>query len=57
VTTEVKLSGKVATIGPGVLQDVSGRVIETFAQDLARCSVAAMLALVALRAYLLGRRR
>jgi carbon monoxide dehydrogenase subunit G len=25
VTTDVKLSGKVATIGQGVLQDVSGR--------------------------------
>jgi carbon monoxide dehydrogenase subunit G len=35
VTTEVQLSGKVATMGQGVLQDVSGRLVETFAQNLA----------------------
>jgi uncharacterized protein len=35
VTTEVRLSGKVATMGQGVLQDVSGRLVETFAQNLA----------------------
>jgi uncharacterized protein len=35
VTTEVQLSGKVATMGQGVLQDVSGRLIGTFAQNLA----------------------
>jgi hypothetical protein len=35
VTTDVSLSGKVATMGQGVLQDVSGRLIETFAQNLA----------------------
>jgi carbon monoxide dehydrogenase subunit G len=35
VTTDVQLSGKVATMGQGVLQDVSGRLIETFAQNLA----------------------
>ena len=34
VTTEVKLSGKVATMGQGVLQDVSGRLVDTFAQNL-----------------------
>ncbi len=34
VTTDVKLSGKVATMGQGVLQDVSGRLVDTFAQNL-----------------------
>jgi uncharacterized protein len=35
VTTEVALSGKVATMGQGVLRDVSGRLVDTFAQNLA----------------------
>jgi uncharacterized protein len=35
ITTEVDLSGKVATMGQGVLQDVSGRLVETFAKNLA----------------------
>src|SRR5918911_389675 len=35
VTTEVQLSGKVATMGQGVLQDVSGRLVQTFATNLA----------------------
>src|SRR5919112_5808577 len=35
VTTEVELSGKVASMGQGVLQDVSGRLVETFAGNLA----------------------
>jgi uncharacterized protein len=35
VTTDVQLSGKVATMGQGVLQDVSGRLVETFAKNLA----------------------
>ena len=35
VTTDVKLSGKVATMGQGVLQDVSGRLVERFAKNLA----------------------
>ena len=35
VTTEVELSGKVATMGQGVLQDVSGRLVRTFADNLA----------------------
>jgi carbon monoxide dehydrogenase subunit G len=35
VTTEVQLSGKVATMGQGVLQDVSGRLVQTFAENLA----------------------
>src|SRR5918998_1989491 len=35
VTTDVRLSGKVATMGQGVLQDVSGRLVETFAKNLA----------------------
>src|SRR3954470_14822661 len=35
ITTEVDLSGKVATMGQGVLQDVSGRLVQTFARNLA----------------------
>ena len=35
VTTDVQLSGKVATMGQGVLQDVSGRLVQTFAHNLA----------------------
>ena len=35
MTTDVKLSGKVATMGQGVLQDVSRRLVETFAANLA----------------------
>src|SRR4051794_26567985 len=35
VTTDVQLSGKVATMGQGVLQDVSGRLVQTFAENLA----------------------
>ena len=35
VTTAVDLTGKVATMGQGVLQDVSGRLVETFAKNLA----------------------
>jgi carbon monoxide dehydrogenase subunit G len=35
VTTDVDLSGKVAAMGQGVLQDVSGRLVETFAKNLA----------------------
>lgn len=35
ITTDVDLSGKVATMGQGVLQDVSGRLVETFAKNLA----------------------
>ena len=35
VTTDVQLSGKVATMGEGVLKDVSGRLVEAFAQNLA----------------------
>jgi carbon monoxide dehydrogenase subunit G len=35
VTTDVQLSGKVATMGQGVLQDVSGRLVGTFAENLA----------------------
>src|SRR5918998_6543195 len=36
VTTEVELSGKAASMGQGVLQDVSGRLVQTFAQNLAK---------------------
>jgi uncharacterized protein len=35
IETDVELSGKVATMGQGVLQDVSGRLVQTFAQNLA----------------------
>src|SRR5215217_1031894 len=35
VTTDVQLSGKVASMGQGVLQDVSRRLVETFAGNLA----------------------
>jgi carbon monoxide dehydrogenase subunit G len=35
VITDVQLSGKVATMGQGVLQDVSRRLVETFAANLA----------------------
>jgi carbon monoxide dehydrogenase subunit G len=35
VVTDVELSGKVATMGQGVLQDVSGRLVGTFAENLA----------------------
>jgi uncharacterized protein len=35
VTTDVQLSGKVATMSQGVLQDVSGRLVATFAENLA----------------------
>jgi carbon monoxide dehydrogenase subunit G len=35
VTTDVELSGRIATMGQGVLQDVSGRLVETFAKNLA----------------------
>src|ERR671929_1549943 len=35
VVTEVELSGKVPTMGQGVLQDVSGRLVATFADNLA----------------------
>ena len=35
ITTDVDLSGKVATMGQGVLKDVSGRLVETFAKNLA----------------------
>ena len=35
VVTDVKLSGKVATMGAGVLQDVSGRLVGEFAKNLA----------------------
>ncbi len=34
VTTEVQLSGKAATMGQAVLQDVSRRLVETFAGNL-----------------------
>lgn len=35
VKTDVELSGKVATMGQGVLRDVSGRLVESFAKNLA----------------------
>jgi uncharacterized protein len=35
ITTEMELSGKAASMGQGVLQDVAGRLVATFAQNLA----------------------
>ena len=35
VTTDVELSGKAAQMGQGVLQDVAGRLVDTFAKNLA----------------------
>jgi uncharacterized protein len=35
ITTDMELSGKAASMGQGVLQDVAGRLVETFAQNLA----------------------
>src|SRR3712207_5296120 len=35
VTTDVELSGKAAAMGQGVLQDVAGRLVQTFAKNLA----------------------
>jgi hypothetical protein len=35
ITTDVALTGKVASMGRGVLQDVSGRLVQTFAPNLA----------------------
>src|SRR4051794_39472585 len=35
VTTEVELSGKAAQMGQGVLQVVAGRLVQTFAKNLA----------------------
>ena len=35
VATDVRLTGKVATMGQGVIKDVSGRLVDTFAQNLA----------------------
>ena len=34
VTTEVEMSGKAAAMGQGVLQDVAGRLVGTFAKNL-----------------------
>lgn len=35
VITELDLSGRIATMGQGVLQDVAGRLVDTFARNLA----------------------
>jgi carbon monoxide dehydrogenase subunit G len=35
VTTDVQVTGRVASMGQGVLQDVSGRLVDTFAKNLA----------------------
>jgi carbon monoxide dehydrogenase subunit G len=35
IDTEVQLSGKVAAMGQGVIADVSGKLVETFAENLA----------------------
>jgi carbon monoxide dehydrogenase subunit G len=36
ITTDVRLSGRAATMGRGVVQDVAGRLIDTFADNLAQ---------------------
>ncbi len=36
ISTEVKLSGRAATMGGGVIQDVSARLVDTFAENLAK---------------------
>jgi uncharacterized protein len=36
ITTDVRLSGRAATMGRGVVQDVAGRLIDTFASNLAQ---------------------
>jgi uncharacterized protein len=36
VTTDVKLGGRVATMGQGVLKDVSGRLVSSFAREPGR---------------------
>jgi uncharacterized protein len=35
IETEVKLSGRAAAMGRGVIQDVSGRIVDTFSANLA----------------------
>jgi uncharacterized protein len=35
IATDVQLSGKAAAMGQGVIQDVSGRIVDQFAQNLA----------------------
>lgn len=35
ITTDVELSGKAAAMGQGVIQDVAGRLVQTFAKNLA----------------------
>ena len=35
ITTDVQLSGRAGSMGRGVIEDVSGRIVETFAQNLA----------------------
>lgn len=35
ISTDVKLSGRAAAMGGGVIQDVSARIVDTFAQNLA----------------------
>src|SRR3954468_5455006 len=36
VTTDVRLSGRAAAMSRGIVQDVAGRLIDTFAQNLAQ---------------------
>ena len=36
ITTDVRLSGRAATMGRGVVQDVAGRLVDTFAANLAQ---------------------
>jgi carbon monoxide dehydrogenase subunit G len=36
ISTDVRMSGRAATMGRGVVQDVAGRLIDTFAKNLAQ---------------------
>jgi carbon monoxide dehydrogenase subunit G len=36
IVTDVKISGKAASMGRGVMQDVAGRMVDTFAENLAK---------------------
>ena len=37
IDTDVKLSGKAAAMGGGVIKEVSGKLVDQFAKNLARC--------------------
>jgi carbon monoxide dehydrogenase subunit G len=37
IATDVQLSGRAASMGRGIIQDVSARIVDQFAANLARC--------------------